>query len=74
MRIFDCHSHWGTKKGYIFRTEEELAQQEKLWKTRPRYYTEDEQAEYFRGNNVRVILDLSWIKPRRGVNRWSARL
>lgn len=62
MRIFDCHSHWGTKKGYLFRTEEELARQEKIWKTPAQYYTEDEQADYFRRNNARVILDISWIK------------
>jgi predicted TIM-barrel fold metal-dependent hydrolase len=62
MRIFDCHSHWGTKKGYLFRTEAELARQEKIWKTPVRYYTEDEQADYFRRNNARVILDISWIK------------
>jgi hypothetical protein len=34
MKIFDCHSHWGTKRGYIFRTDEELAQQERIWKTK----------------------------------------
>jgi hypothetical protein len=62
MRIFDCHSHWGTKKGYLFRTEAELARQEKICKTPVRYYTEDEQADYFRRNNARVILDLSWVK------------
>jgi len=62
MRIFDCHSHWGTKKGYLFRTEAELARQEKIWKTPVRYYTEDEQADTFRRNNARVILDLSWVK------------
>jgi predicted TIM-barrel fold metal-dependent hydrolase len=62
MRIFDCHSHWGTKKGYLFRTEAELARQEKIWKTPVHYYTEDEQAEYFRSNNARAILDISWIK------------
>ena len=32
MKILDCHSHWGTKRGYIFRTEEQLAQQEKSGK------------------------------------------
>ena len=25
MKFFDCHSHWGTEKGHIFRTPEELA-------------------------------------------------
>ena len=62
MKIFDCHSHWATEKGYIFRTEAERAQQEKVWRTPFKLFTEDEQADYFRRNDVRVILDISWIK------------
>lgn len=62
MKIVDCHSHWATEKGYIFRTEAERAQQEKVWRTPFKIFTEDEQADYFRKNNVRVILDISWIK------------
>ncbi len=62
MRLFDCHSHWPTRKGYIFRTEAELAQQVKVWGTQPEYLTEDEMAEYFRKNNARVILDLARTK------------
>jgi predicted TIM-barrel fold metal-dependent hydrolase len=62
MRFFDCHSHWSTRKGYIFRTEKELAQQVKVWGTSPEYQTEDEMAGYFRKNNARVILDLAWTK------------
>jgi len=62
MRIFDCHSHWATRKGYIFRTERELAQQVNVWGTKPEYMSEDEMADYFRRNNARVILDLAWTK------------
>jgi predicted TIM-barrel fold metal-dependent hydrolase len=62
MHLLDCHSHWSTKKGYIFRTERELAQQVKVWGTTPEYQTEDEMAAYFRKNNARVILDLAWTK------------
>lgn len=62
MRILDCHSHWGTKKGYLFRTEEELRNQEKIWRTPVQYFTEKEQADYFRKNNVRTILDMSFTK------------
>lgn len=62
MRFFDCHSHWATRKGYLFRSPEDLAQQERIWKTPVQYFTEDEQAEYFRRNGVRAILDISWIK------------
>lgn len=62
MKIFDCHSHWATDKGYLFRTEAERAQQEKIWRTPFQLFTEDEQAAYFRDNQARVILDISWIK------------
>ena len=61
-KLFDCHSHWGTKRGYLFRTEAELAQQEKIWKTKATFWSEDEMADYFRRNNVRTILDLSFTK------------
>jgi predicted TIM-barrel fold metal-dependent hydrolase len=62
MKIFDCHSHWATEKGYLFRTDAERAQQEKIWRTPVKIYSEDEQAAYFRQNDVRTILDISWIK------------
>jgi uncharacterized protein len=62
MEIIDCHSHWATEKGYIFRTKEELENQEKIWRTPVKYFTEDEQADYFRKSNARVILDMSFTK------------
>lgn len=62
MKLFDCHSHWATEKGYLFRTPQERANQERIWRTPAKVFTEDEQADYFRANNVRVILDISWIK------------
>jgi len=61
-RLFDCHSHWGTKKGHIFRTEAELARQESIWKTKGRYYSEQEMMDFMRANKVRVILDLAWVR------------
>lgn len=61
-RFFDCHSHWGTRRGYIFRTDAEIAQQEKIWNTKPVFYTDDEMVEYMRTNGVRSILDLSFTK------------
>jgi predicted TIM-barrel fold metal-dependent hydrolase len=61
-RIFDCHSHWGTAKAHIFRTPEELARQEQIWKTKGRHWAEDEMMDYLRRNNVRAILDLSFHK------------
>jgi predicted TIM-barrel fold metal-dependent hydrolase len=62
MKIIDVHSHWGTKRGYTLRTEEELAQQKKTWNSEPTYHTEDEMAAYFRANDVRVILDFGFTK------------
>jgi predicted TIM-barrel fold metal-dependent hydrolase len=62
VRIFDCHSHWGTRRGYIFRTDAQRAQQEKIWKTKPTFLSEEEMTAYFREQNVRTILDLSFTK------------
>jgi len=62
MKYFDCHSHWATDRGYLFRTEAERQQQNKIWKTKFELFTEDSQAEYFRKNKVKTILDISWIK------------
>ena len=46
--LIDMHSHWGTQRGYPFQTPEELAQQERVFKSKPRYVTEAEMAEHFR--------------------------
>lgn len=59
MRIFDCHSHWSTRRGYIFQTPEALASQRRIWGTEPVYQTEDEMAQTMRRNNVRVMMDLA---------------
>ncbi len=59
MRLFDCHSHWSTRRGYVFQTEEELINQERIWGTKATFQTEDEMVATFRKNNVRVILDLA---------------
>lgn len=60
MRIFDCHSHYGTERGYIFKTPESLASQRRIWKTEPVYQTEQEMVDYIRANGVQTILDLAW--------------
>lgn len=62
MKFFDCHSHWATEKGHIFRTPEELARQEKIWRTRGRYWGEEEMIDTMRANEARVILDLAWTR------------
>ena len=62
MKLFDLHSHWGTKRGYVLRTEEQLAQQRKTWNSDPKYVTEDEMAAYLRAQQVRTILDFGFTK------------
>jgi uncharacterized protein len=62
MKFFDCHSHWGTERGHIFRTQEELDRQEKIWRTKGRYVDEDEMIDTMRANEARVILDLAWTR------------
>ncbi len=62
MRLVDLHSHWGTRRGYVLRTEEALAQQRKTWNSEPKYDTEEEMAAYFRANRVRAILDFGFTK------------
>jgi len=59
MRLFDCHSHWSTRKGYVFQTEAELQNQERIWGTKASFQTEEEMVGTFRKNNVRVIMDLA---------------
>lgn len=62
MRVFDLHSHWGTRKGYRLRTDAERAQQPKVWKSTATYVTEREMADYFRKNRVKAILDFGFTK------------
>jgi uncharacterized protein len=60
VRILDCHSHYGTRKGYLFRTPEALASQKRIWKTDVVYHTEEEMADYLRTHGVRAILDMGF--------------
>ena len=62
MKLFDLHSHWGTRKAYVLRTEAELAQQRRTWNSDPKYVTEQEMADYLRSQGVRAILDLGFTK------------
>ena len=62
MKMIDIHSHWGTKRGYTLRTDEELAQQKKTWNSEPKYATEDQMADHFRQSNVRAVLDFGFTK------------
>jgi predicted TIM-barrel fold metal-dependent hydrolase len=60
--ILDFHSHWGTRRGYPFRTDAELAHQKRVWKQEPVYVSEREMADYFRENKIQAILDLGFTK------------
>jgi predicted TIM-barrel fold metal-dependent hydrolase len=62
MRLFDMHSHWGTERGYVLRSADALAQQQKTWNSTPKYDSEEEMAAYLRANNVRAILDFGFTK------------
>jgi predicted TIM-barrel fold metal-dependent hydrolase len=62
VRLFDMHSHWGTERGYVLRSADALAQQQKTWNSTPRYDSEEEMAAYLRANNVRTILDFGFTK------------
>jgi predicted TIM-barrel fold metal-dependent hydrolase len=62
MRLFDLHSHWPTRRGYVLRTEEQLARQKKTWNSEPSYATEEEMAAYLRAQGVRTILDFGFTK------------
>ncbi len=60
--IVNFHSHWGTRRGYPYRTEAELAHQRRVWKQEASYVTEEEMATYFRKNGVQTMLDLGFTK------------
>ncbi|MSQ55001.1 MAG: hypothetical protein EXR31_06495 [Betaproteobacteria bacterium] len=62
MKLIDLHSHWGTRKGYVLRTEAELARQKHTWNSEPKYHTEEEMAQYFRSQGVQAILDFGFTK------------
>ncbi len=62
MKIFDLHSHWGTRRGYPLQSEAELAKQKQVWNSEPRYHTEEEMADYFRACDVKTILDFGFTK------------
>jgi predicted TIM-barrel fold metal-dependent hydrolase len=59
MRIFDCHSHWSTRRGHIFQTDEARASQMRIWGTQAQIETEAEFVATLRRNAVRAVLDLA---------------
>jgi predicted TIM-barrel fold metal-dependent hydrolase len=62
MKLFDLHSHWGTRRGYVLRSEQAIAQQRHTWNSDAKYATEEEMAATFRKHDVRAILDFGFTK------------
>jgi uncharacterized protein len=62
MPLLDLHSHWATPKGYPLQTPEELEHQELVFRSKPRYRSEDEMAADLRAAGVRTILDFGYTK------------
>ncbi len=62
MKLIDLHSHWGTEKGYVLRSQAALDQQKNTWNSTPKYDTEEEMAGYLRSQNVTTILDFGFTK------------
>ena len=60
MRLFDCHSHWSTRRGYVFQSKEAQDSQRRIWGTEPQFETEDELAATLRRNNVRAMMDVAF--------------
>jgi predicted TIM-barrel fold metal-dependent hydrolase len=60
MRLFDCHSHWSTRRGYVFQSKDAQDSQRRIWGTEPQFETEDELAATLRRNNVRAMMDVAF--------------
>src|SRR3569832_865685 len=60
MRLFDCHSHWSTRRGYVLQSKEAQDSQRRIWGTEPQFETEDELAATLRRNNVRAMMDVAF--------------
>ncbi|MGE0796910.1 MAG: amidohydrolase family protein [Lautropia sp.] len=62
MPIYDLHSHWGTEKAYPLRSKAQQAKQIDIWKTECKFVSPSEMADYFRKNDVRVMLDYGFTR------------
>jgi len=71
MKAIDMHSHYSTKRAYLWRTPEEVAIAENKFRFKAVYKTEEEMAQELRAANVRGIFDLGFtteiplMKPRK---------
>lgn len=60
MKAIDLHSHYSTRKGFLFQTPEEIVLQEKTFKCRVVYRTEAEMAQDFRDAGVKSFIDFGF--------------
>lgn len=59
MALIDLHSQWGTKWGYVLRTEAGLGQQHSTWKSEPKYHSQEEMVAYFKANDMQHVVTAS---------------
>ena len=60
MKAIDMHSHYSTKRAYMWRTPEEVAIAEQKYRFRADYKTEEEMAQDLRGADVKGVFDLGF--------------
>lgn len=60
MKAIDVHSHYSTKRAYLWRTPEEVAIAEKKYKFKAVYKTEKGMAQDLRTANVKGMFDLGF--------------
>lgn len=58
MKIFDCHSHYSTRKGLHHASQEEYENAQRIFKRKREFQSEEEMAEAFRSRGVRSMLDI----------------
>ncbi|MBI2320034.1 MAG: amidohydrolase, partial [Betaproteobacteria bacterium] len=60
LKVIDLHSHYSTRRGYLFQSAEEIALQEKTWGHRTGYRTDEEMVQDFRDAGAAVFLDFGF--------------
>ena len=64
LKVIDLHSHYSTRKGYLFQSAEEIALQEKTWGHRTTYRSDEEMVQDFRDAGAGVVLDFGFtLRP-----------
>jgi len=60
LKAIDLHSHYSTRRGYLFQSAEEIALQEQIWGHPTEYRTEKEMAQDLRDAGVATFLDFGF--------------